>query len=56
MVISLSQNVTDPKDNDGAGNAWLTGPTAELLVGHKIGPVHPLDGHEDAGLETKHYF
>lgn len=37
--------------SDGAKDVWLAGPLAELLIEHKVGPVHPLDDSE--GVELK---
>lgn len=38
--------------NDGAEDARLVGPPAELLVGNKIGPGHSINGPEGAEIET----
>lgn len=37
--------------SDGAEDVWLAGLLAELLIEHKVGPVHPLDDSE--GVELK---
>lgn len=37
---------------DGAEDAQVASPPAEIFNGHKISQVHPLNGPEEVGLEA----
>lgn len=37
--------------SDGAEDVWLAGPLAELLIEHKVEPLHPLDDSECVKLK-----
>lgn len=38
--------------SNGAEDVWLAGPPADFLIGHKIKPVHLLNGPEGVGLKA----
>lgn len=55
LVGWSSQDVTEPGNmslSNGTEDVQPAGPPVELFIEHEIGPVHPSDGCEIAGLEA----
>lgn len=50
VIIKLLQDMTEPTNL--TVDALMNGPLAEILIGHKIEPLHLLGDPDSAGLEA----